>query len=216
MSATIATLAEVLEAVETDLPDGVLQRYINDAEAAVRKQLTVKERATLPVIVWAKRYSPALGSSADLTLPSSILAYPWVRFEGTVEYDSGTPLFTADTEELDEDGGSDTITPVTADGIFITDGAVVATIDSTGKELTLDATATTAALTFTRILGLQEQEHPVDYVSAVLDLVELAVLNRGFDTERVGQYSVQMRDYQTEKWAILRRVVFSGSESVAY
>ena len=77
--------------------------------------------------------------------------------KGTVAVALRTPpAYTADTEALNQDGGTDTLTPVTEDGIAVAAGAYVATIDSTGTMLTVDATLTTAAVTITRILGLQQ------------------------------------------------------------
>ena len=133
MPATIATLAEILESVETDLPDGVLRRYLNEAEVAVRTQLTTRELATLPVVVWTGRYTPALGGFCrpDVALLDSRVPLGEIRGDGCLELgDSACSL--RNTDALDTDGGSGTIKPMTADGTFVTTGAVVVTIDQHG------------------------------------------------------------------------------------
>lgn len=214
--ATIATVEGIRDSIETDVADSVLQRLIDSEELSIREQLTTTHRAQLPVIIWTGRYTPTLGSSADLMLASSILAANWVRIEGTVSYNSDTPDFTADTMALDTDGGSDTMTPLLADGTSVPAGVFTVTIDDTGKELTFDATATTAAIVITRILSLTTQEPSPQLVSALIELVELSLRNRSLQSERVGQYAVTFRDFQTEKWAVLRRLVLSSDESIAY
>lgn len=416
--ATLATVAEVLAEVETDLPDAVIQRYLDAAEDDVRDYLTSTEVKTLPVEVWTGKYTPTLGvSDGTLTLPASILGYPWVRFEGTVVVDGKVRPFSADTDDLDEDGGSDRITPALEEGtasvspgvttvavsdaflanpalspvdittsvaiagsgdgyiasllpdtefagpilagepfftewegsinfefdenaniafllhtqhafgpgfaktfdhvrsyffdvnrnrryslplnIFdsistvrlgsytpadgdaveitaadlmlpsrirydmeivaydrrsvssrkgislsylhfesvgtisyqrearravswsasdsgsVADGAFEVTIDDTGKELTVDTSATSAALTVTRVLGLQQAKHPARMVNAVMDLVHLAVQYRGIDSERVGQYSVSTSDYHRERNRVLGRLVYASDKSLA-
>lgn len=215
--ATLLTVADVLELVETDLPDSVLQRYLDTAEEDVRDYVTSDERKTLPVEVWTGSYSPTLGDAdGSLTLPAAINGYPVVRFEGTVAHDGATPKYTVDTKELEEDeSGSDTLTPVTANDGEVTAGAFEVSIDSTGKILTVDTTDTTAAITITRVMGLQQSTHPVKFVQAVLDLVQLAVIRRGVESERVGQYSISPADYHKERGKVLTRLVFASGESLA-
>ena len=214
---TIATVAEVLDAVETDFPDSVLQRMLDAAEEDVRDHLTSTEQAKLPVVIWTGRYRPALNAAdGSLTIPTSILACPIVRFEGTVAHNGATPAYTADTEELDEDGGSDTLTPILADDTEVAAGAYTVTIDDTGKVLTVDTTGTTAAVTITRILGLQQANPPARWVSATIDLVELAVRYRGVKMERVGQYDVTLADYHQERGRVLGRLVYASDKSLAF
>ena len=74
--ATMVTLSEVLDGLETDLSNKVVQRHVDEAEADVRNYISSTERKTLPVVIWTGRYTPTLGASAILTLPSSILTYP--------------------------------------------------------------------------------------------------------------------------------------------
>lgn len=215
--ATLATVAEVLEVVETDFPDAVLQRYIDAAEEDVRDYLTSDERKTLPALVWTGKYTPALAADdGSLTLPASIRGYPLVRFEGTVAHDGGTPAYSVDTDELEKDeSGEDTLTPATTEGESVAAGAYAVSIDSTGKILTVDTTGTTAAVTITRVLGLQQAVHPVKMVQAVIDLVQLAVRQRGVESERVGQYDVTLNDYHRERNKVLERLVFASDKSLA-
>ena len=216
MTAVLVTISEVLEAVETDLPDAALQRIIDGAEDDIRHYLSKDQLASLPVIVWEGRYTPSLGvPDGSLTLPESVLGFPLLRFEGTVVLNTETPTYTADTEELVVAGGFDTITPVTAEGITVAEGAFVATIDSTGLILTVDTLLTTAAVTVTRILGLQATNYPVQMVIAVMELVQLGVLRRGINTERVGQYTVSLKDYRQERGNVLARLLFSSGDSLA-
>ena len=86
--ATLATTAEILESVETDLPDAVLQRMLDTAEADVRDYISVSDRVDLAVEFWSGEYTPALGTDDGiLHLPAPICYYPLVRFEGTVDGD---------------------------------------------------------------------------------------------------------------------------------
>lgn len=214
----MVTLTEILDGLETDLSDRVVQRHVNEAEAEVRTYISSTERATLPVVIWTGRYTPTLGASAVLTLPASILTFSIVRFEGTVAVAPDTPAYTADTEELNQDGGTDTLTPVTEDGIAVAAGAYVSTIDSTGTMLTVDATLTTAAVTITRILGLQQAAPPVRMVGTIHDLVELAVeygAGKGLEEEEVGQYDRTYREYVSQRVRILSQLIYGGNASIA-
>ena len=214
--ATIATVADVLEAVETDLPDSVLLRLLDSAEQDVRIFITKDERATLPLVVWEGRYTPALGmADGSLTVRGSLFTFNYIRFEGKVTVNGEQVDYTADTEALDTDGGSDTITPVLADDTEVAAGAFVATIDSTGLILTIDTTLTTAAVSIRRILGLAQLAPSARYVQAVLDLVKEGTLYRGIKTERVGQYDATLLDYHQERGKILGRLVYQGGESLA-
>ena len=216
MTATITSISEVLESVETDLPDPALQRLINGAEDDVRHYLSNSQLKTLPCVVWSGRYTPVLGDpNGSLTLLLSILGFPFVRFEGTVALNMATPVYTADTDELGVDGGTDTIIPVTAGGIAVPDGGFVATIDSTGLILTIDTTLTTAAITITRVLALQTLVPPVQMVNAVLDLVMLGVRYRGIEEEEVGEYNVTLQDYHSQRGKVLKRLIFTGGTSLA-
>jgi len=215
--ATIATVAEVLEIVETDLSDATIQRYLDSAEEDVRDYISSDERKTLPVVVWTGKFTPTLGAADNsLALPASIRTYPMARFEGTVAYDGGTPAYTVDTEELEKDeSGEDTLTPVTTDGDSVAAGGFHVEIDPTGKALTVDATSTTAAVTITRVLGLQQSVHPVKLAQAVIDLAQLAVRQRGVKSERVGQYSVSLADFHAERNKVLGRLVYASDKSLA-
>ena len=214
--ATLATIADVLDSVETDLSDRTLQRLIDSAEEDVREYLTSTQRSCLPIIVWTGRYTPALGvPDGSLTLASPILGYPIVRFEGTVVESGAAVPYAADTVALDQDGGTDTLMPVTADGMDVPDGAFVVTIDSTGLILTVDTTLTTAAVTVNRVLGLQTAIPPSKIITAVLDLVKVAVIYRGITTEEVGQYEVTQADYHSERGKILRRLIYASDASLA-
>ena len=216
MATTLATIADVLEWVETDVSISALGRHLETAEEDVREHLTSTQRACLPIIVWTGRYTPALGvPDGSLTLRSPILSYPIVRFEGTVVEGGATVAYAVDTVALDQDGGTDTLTPVTADGMDIPDGTFVVTIDSTGLILTVDTTATTAAVTVSRVLGLQTAVPPSKVVTAVLDLVKVALIYRGITTEEVGQYEVTQADYHSERGKILRRLIYASDASLA-
>ena len=205
----------MLEAVETDLPDNVLQRLLDTAEEDVHRVSSRTERECLPLVVWTGSYTPTLGQpDGSLALPISILGFPIVRFEGTVEVGADNPTYQDDTEALDVDGGTDTITPVTPDDTGVTAGAYVLTIDSTGQALTVDTTLTTAAVTITRILGLQTAVPPFNAVSAVIDLVKVGVIYRGLVNEQTGQYSVVFSGYHAERAKILGRLIFASSESL--
>ena len=409
--ATLLTVADVLELVETDLPDSVLQRYLDAAEEDVREYVTSDERKTLPAIVWSGSFTPDLGEAeVELTLSSALNAYPRARFEGTVADDGAHPTFRADTLELEKDeSGADTLTPLltskeitipasdaylvnprisatditedtaiadTGDGprimlledfestgpilpdvTFFTEweGSIVievssacnlevrlhtkhafgpafgkefdhvrshyfditanrresialnvfdsvstvrlgtytppgadpieitaadmdgpsrityelefrshprrddttrnantleyvhfenagtvsfqmegrtarkkelvedapvsagtfgVSLDDTGKTLTLDTTQTRSAITLTRILGMQSGPHPVKFVQAVLDLVQLEVIRRGVENERVGQYSISPADYHKERGKVLTRLAYASGESL--
>ena len=59
--ATVETLAQVLEAVETDLPDSVIRRMLDTAEEDVRAILTTAQRALLPVVLWEGDLAPGAG-----------------------------------------------------------------------------------------------------------------------------------------------------------
>ena len=215
--ATIATVADVLEAVETDLPDAVLQRMLDTAEDDVRNYLTATARDNLPVVVWSGHHSPTLGvADGSLTVPASVRSYPIIRIEGTVVYDEETPAFTADTQKLAKDeSGAEALTPVTRGGVSVAAGRFEIEVDDAGTELGFDTTDTTAAVVITRILGLQQANPPPQWVSASLDLVELAVRYKGIDTERVGQYSVTLSDYHRERARVLGRVVYTSAASLA-
>ena len=226
--ATLATIADVLASIETDLPDSVLGRMLDSAEEDVRAYVSATERAALPVVIWTGRYTPALNSdTGKLTVPNSIRVCPITRFEGTVTVDGSPVSFMADTEALAEPLDPDdpnppanltaTLTPVTVDGDEVAAGAFGVTVEvANGKVLTFDTTATTAAITLTRILALTTSVVPAKYQSATLDLVALAVLRRGISSERVGQYSMVLADYHQQRAAVLQRLLFaSGSSLVA-
>jgi len=418
--ATIATVAEVLEIVETDLSDAVIQRYLNAAEEDVREYLTSGQLKTIPTVLWEGSYTPTLGEDdGQIKLTSSVKSHEIARFEGTVAYNSRRPTFSADTRELEEDeSGEDTVTPVTtgqgttaasasgdgyafrsapaltpadidtqtevpttgngyelsilprthiddpivgnmefvsdysgtlhvdgsfssnntqlevdlvfrheyqdgdetitfdsvrtvsyrvnnredltiplnvfnsrtvvpvgayelpdgrtltftqeilnsgvyitilmrlrfyvqgegspdgtrkqgniehlnfqrpnvvyyqigvpptpvvADDVEVEGGAFDVSVDSTGKVLTIDTSDTTSALTFTKVLGLSQKTAPAHIVQAVIDLVQLAVLQRGIESERVGQYSVKLADYAKERGKVLGRLVYASDESL--
>ena len=213
--ATFATIADVFKALETDLPDSVLQRHLDTAEDEVRQYLTEKQRATLPVVLWDGRYVPALGESdGRLTLHESALSYPWVRLEGTVAEDGEMPAFSADTDKLEAPGGTSSLVPTTADGAIVETASFNVAVDETGKAFTINTTDTATAVVFTRVLGLQQPTHPARIVSAVIDLVELAVQCRGIRAKRVGQYSITLADYDAERAKVLGRLVYASGESL--
>ena len=352
--ATLATVTEVLEFVETDLPDSILQRILDTAEADVLDYVSVADRVDLAVEFWSGEYTPALGTDDGiLHLPAPICYYPLVRFEGTVDGDpfvidsdfvsvpgqlgSGYPTtdtvplaksaletglsirsYSAEQVVLNANGGHYigfypwrlwvfdnyetarsshssgaafffrlyTYTGLSTGGTFtlqLSDApagpghygytasplwAILASTDewtefhephvpiafsftddpyaadmleqvpltpvsvATGlsveagtfgiipdtphcRNLTFIMTDTTAGITITRVLGLQRAAVPAKLKSAVLDLVQLAVQNRGgITSERVGQYAISPADYHRERDMVLQRLVFAGSESL--
>lgn len=214
---TIATVADVLAALETDLPDSVLQRYLDTAEDDIRAYLPATNRTALPVVVWTGKYTPILGEAdGSLTLPSSIRGYPLVRFEGTVAQASETPSYAVDTDQLQTaESGTATITPV-VDDVAVAAGAYDVAIDDTGLILTVDTSATTAAVTITRILGLQTAAPPARYLDAVLSLVEISTRPRGIASKRVGQYGTTFMDPETARFKVLGRLVYASDESILY
>ena len=213
--ATMATVAEVLEAIETDLPDRVLQRYLDGAEDDVRQYLTLTERCKLPATVWQGQFPLILGAEDVLTVPSSVRGFPYVRFEGIVTVGGSAQSFTADTPLLETDAaGTGTVTPIAADGTVVTAGAFVVSVDEDGTSLTFDATATSAPLFVQRILGLQSTSHPALVVNAVMDLVQLNVVYRGLRNERVGQYGAGFLDFHEQRGRVLERLVYASNESL--
>ncbi len=210
--ATLATVAEVLEQVETDLPDAVIQRYLDAAEADLRDYVSSDELKTFPVSIWSGRFMPTLGEADnDLRLLASPRGYPITRITGTV----GDAGFHADTEELQTDeSGLDLIVPVTTAGVRTPTGTFSVEISENGEVLTFDATHATAALTITNVDGLQQAVHPPKMVQAVMDLVQLALRQRGVKSERVGQYDVTLADYHEERNKVLSRLVYASDKSL--
>ena len=213
---TIISLAEVLNAIETDESEAVIALYLDAAEEDVRAYLSAKQLKQLPVIAWRGNRALILGmANQELELVCPINEFPVVRFEGKVTVSGEAVDYTADTEDLNDDGDTATLTPLTASG-SISDGAYVVETDADGVDLTIDATSTTAAVTITRVLGLQNTlSASARYTAAILDLVKLSVLYSGLRTERVGQYSASRNDYQTERMNVLSRLVLAGGASLA-
>lgn len=220
----LATIADVKDAVTTSATDRTLQRLIDTAEEDIRRFLGEDERETLPVVVWTGAFTvPAVDGT--LTVATSILTHNYVRFEGRV----GTTTFSADTAALDTDGGSETLTPMDADGNPLSTAAFTATIDSTGRVITLVRTSTDTPV-LTRILGLTTQTVDARFVTAVVDLVENELTEGAGGTgdvvrERIGQYEVQFQQrtasaetssHNVRFWQIIRRLVLAGDESLAY
>lgn len=217
MPTPIVTVAQVLEAVETDLPDAVLTREVATASEDIRTYLPEAHIDLLPTIVWQGDYMPDLGvTDNEITLDSSILGYPQFRLEGDVTISGDPHTFTVDTTMLTSAGATDILTPVLADRTTVAGGTFNVEIDAAGTTLTIDTTSTTNVLRFTHAEGLQDQIAPPRIESAVLDLVMLAVQYRGIDTERVGQYNVALKDYHTERGKVLARLVLASGVSVAY
>ena len=210
---TIATVADVLEAVETDLPDEVIARLLATAEEDVRDYCTTAQRNTLPVVVTDVAFVILPGVPDQVwTLPSAVGVYPIVRFEGTVG--ANDDPFTADTTYLTTAGaGTGTVTPVTAAGLIFA-GAFVVTADSDRMELTIDATLATEPVTITRLLGICTVEPPTVMVSAVIDLVKLALEYDIVQAERIGQASETKKDYHNERFKVLKRLVYASKGSL--
>ena len=213
MMATIATVADVLEAVETDFPDNVIERLLETAEEDIREYSTSRQRNTLPVVVTDVDFVILPGVPDQVwTLPSAVGAYPIVRFEGTVG--ANADPFTADTTYLTTAGaGTGTITPVTAAGP-VAGGAFVVTADADRMELTIDATLATEPVTITRLVGLCTVEPPTVMVSAVIDLVKLALEYDIVRAERTGQFSETKNDYHDERFKVLKRLVYASKGSL--
>lgn len=210
---TIVTVAEVLDAVETDLPDQVLEQLIETAEDDVREYSTRAQRNTLPVVITVDDFVITPGDSDQVwTLPLSVGAYPIVRFEGIVGANAHT--FVADTTYLTTAGtGVVTIIPVTSSGP-VPGGAFNVTADADRMELTIDASATTEPVTITRLLGLCTTQPPTIMVSAVLDLVKLAIDYDIVSSERTGQHSEIKKDYHNERFKVLKRLVYASGRSL--
>lgn len=206
--ATILTVKEVLDTVETDLADSVLQRLIETAEDDVREYLTPKQRLTLPTILFDKGYAVVLGTDdGTLTVPT-LGNYPYVRFEGT--YGVGDASFMLDTSYLQTAGiGTVTVTPGR-----VAAAEFIITANTERTELTFDALLTTEPVTITRILGLCTISPPSQMVSAAIDLVKLAVPYDGIRSERVGEFSQEKLDLQAERFKVLKRLIFMSDESL--
>ena len=213
MMATITTVADVLEAVETDLPDLVISRLLETAEEDVRDYCTTAQRNALPVVITDVDFVILPGVPDQVwTLPSAVGVYPIVRFEGTVG--ANADPFTAGTTYLTTAGaGTGTITPVTAAGP-VAGGAFVVTADVDRMELTIDATLATEPVTITRLLGICTVQPPAVMVSAVIDLVKLALEYDILQSERIGQASETKNDYHDERFKVLKRIVYASKGSL--
>ena len=215
--ATLATVAEVLEFVETDLPNAVIQRFLDAAEEDARVALGSEGGKTLPTVLWQGVFAPALAMSTALTILESVSGYAYTRIEGTVEYNSERQVFTADTQEfLSGQSLTTTITPITEDGVSVSDGEFTLTVDTSGKVFTFDLTTTTAAIRITRILGLRTISQSASFKVAVLDLVRISLDYRGLEEEQTGEYEATWRNYHAERSQILLRVLFNGVDSLAF
>ena len=215
--ATLATVAEVLELVETDLPDSVIQLLLDAAEEDARIALGSEGGKTLPTVLWQGVFAPTLGAVTGLTILESVSGYAYTRIEGTVEYNGQREVFTSDTEEfLSGQSLTTIITPITEDGVSVQDGEFTLTVDTSGKVFTFDLTTTMAAIRITRILGLRTFSQSSSVKTAVLDLVRISVDYRGLQQERTGEHGQTWRDYHSERSKILTRVLFNGVDSLAF
>ena len=206
--ATILTVEEVLDAVETDLSDSTLQRLVETAEDDVREYLTPKQRLRLPVILVDQDYALVLGTDDGMLTVPALGTYPYVRFEGT--YGANANSFQADTPNfLTAGSGTVTVTPGEDANAEFTIAA-----NDERTELTFGAGSTTEPVTITRILGICTILPPSQMVSAALDLVKLAVPYDGIRSERVGQFSQEKLDLQAERYKVLKRLIFMSDESL--
>ena len=214
--ATVETLTRVLEAVETDLPDSVIRRMLDTAEEDVRAILTTAQRALLPVVLWEGDLAPGAGEilfTSDIAAPT---AYPILQFEGMVyadtsfvQYHTQSRLFTAGA------AGTGTIVPLTEAGASISLESYTATYDASETRIEFTTQSPAGGVSVTRILGLATAAlAPATMRSAVTDLVMLAVLYRGIDSERIGQYTVSPSDHHAERAKVLKRLVFTSDESL--
>ena len=206
--ATILTVAEVLAAVETDLPDEVIAQLIETAEDDVRDYLSSKQLARLPIILRDEDYVVVLGMMDEELAVPALGALPIVRFEGTVSLTAD--FWTQDTRNFLTAGtGVETITPNALPAATF----VIASNDERTL-LTFDATLTTEPVTITRILGLCTLLPPTQMVSAAIDLVKLALEYDILSGERTGQYSETKKDYHSERYKVLKRLVFASKASL--
>ena len=214
-TAILATVADVLASIETDAPDSVIQRKLDAAEADVRAYLSEAQGKTVPTDLLAEPYSIVPGDSDQtIMFASSIRTYRTLRLEGSIPSGGEAKTWTLDTGALRTDGAGTARIEPAPDGQAIPAGAFVITVDSSGKTLTIDATSTQVAVVITRLLGLSSSYSPQYIVDAVLDLVRLSLEYDLVQSERVDQYSEVKRDYDDERYKVLRRLLFRGGESI--
>ena len=210
--ADLTTVQDIRDAVETDLPDSVLQRLIDTAETDVRGYMSADQLMTLPTVLLDGALVITPGDTLTLATPSGSLGnYSILRFEGTAAGES----WTLDTRAFVASGAAvtSTITPASSTGPI-----VGAEFELTGNdyrtEFMFDGTATTVEVTVARVIGFQTVEPPIEVVSVIIDLVKLAVDYDLVSTERVGQYSETKKDYSNERYKVLKRVLFASGESL--
>ena len=209
--ARLATLADVLAAVETDLPDEVLEVLIDTAESEILTFLPDDDLACFPSVLWSGYHDVTETEADDLEVDPSVHDYATTRIEGIVTTASGPQAFVIDAE-LRDGLNEVAVTPRTSLGTLIENAAFTITISADGETLGFDRITGTFVLT--RILGILAPERVAVFRKAVYDLVRLSALYRGYDRERIGQYEAYPSDFHAERGKVLGRLIYGGGVSL--
>ena len=152
MAATVENLAQVLEAIETDLPNSVLSRFLDTAEEDVRAILTTGQRALLPVVLWEGDLSPVFGSLLETETLATPTVYPILQFDGIVnDGTSAVPYHTQSKLFIEGAVGTDSIIPLTEAGVSVTVEAFTATYNASETAIEFTSTQLAVGVSVTRI-----------------------------------------------------------------
>ena len=130
----LVTVRDVLDAVETDLPDSVLSDYIEDAEADLTEYLSSTERSSLPVQYWSGAVRLDGVTPTGEAEAGTVRSANAVRIAGFTDNGGVRTAFYVDTNALNSSGsGTADLIPILSSGAAYSAGAFTVTVNDQGE-----------------------------------------------------------------------------------
>ena len=207
------SVSEVLAAIETDLPDTVLENLIAAGEHDVIRVMPSKERPNAPVATQGLGPTPIPAGTPNniLTFTVSVRNNDNLRIDGVL---ADGETFTAIVPIPADDTTTVVVIPITAMGPQVADSfGVRVSLDGLTVTIDTQTPGTSQAMTFQTFTSFDAGLS--GYLKeAVIELVKIRMAQDGLSSRGTGDYRETRSDLKAQRGSILTGIIFTGSASV--